>query len=204
MRSRRLPGLPVLSITEGNQLGRVRRPVVDPKNRSVVAFVVATAALGGRRLLPISAVHALGSHAVTVHRTDALQPVSGDEALERLVREGQARVIGTPVVTKSGTLVGTVQDYEIGRQGEIEALYLSQSVWRTLAGGEVCIPGQMVIALGRDAAIVADEALSLRPSKQEQRETAAGPSARLPLLRRGAAAGEGAAISGQPPSKERE
>lgn len=205
MRSKRLPGLPVLSISEGNQLGRVRRPVVDPKSQSVVAFIVSTAAVGGRRLLPMSAVHALGTHAVTVHRADALQPVSGDEALERLLKEEHAKVIGTPVVSKSGTLVGTVQDYEIGRQGEIEALYASQSLWRTLAGGELCVPGQMVIALGRDAAIVADEVLSLFQPKEERGGASEGRSPRLAFLRRGGhTGGEGAAIKEPPPPTERE
>lgn len=168
MRSKRLPGLPILCITTGNQLGRVRRPIVDPQSKKVVGLSVASSAFGGRKILPIDAVHALGSHAVTVGRTeDLLGPK--EERVASLLAQDRIKVVGTPVITARGVLVGTVQDYEIGEGGRIEQLYVSQNIWKALSGGELKVPGEMLIALGKDAAIVADDLLEhAKPAREPE------------------------------------
>lgn len=157
MRSRRLPGMPVLSLDAGVAVGRIVRGVVDPDRRRVAALLVALPRWWGRRLLPIEAVHAFGGHAVTVGSADALVPLRHDEALARLLYENRIPLIGSPVVTAGGELVGTVRDYEIDRTGAITTLYVAEGMWRALSGREHAVPGSSLLALGKDAVIVTQE-----------------------------------------------
>ncbi len=168
MRSKRLPGLPVICITTGDQLGRVKRAIIDPQAKRVAGLAVAGSTFGGRRVLPINAVHALGSHAVTVAQAEDLRHPK-DEGAAELVARDRVKVVGAPVITARGVLVGTVVDYEIGERGSIDQLYVSQNLWKAIAGGDLSVPGEMLIALGRDAAIVADELLEhVKPARESK------------------------------------
>ena len=178
MRSKRLPGLPVLCISDGNQLGKVRQPVVDPKGRRVVALLVACPGIRARKLLPMATVHSLGSHAVTVRDADELRPPQEFEEMGRLLKEDRVKVLGSPVVTARGTLVGTIADYDIGEDGTIEQVLVTQSLWKALSGTELRVPGEMLMALGKDAAIVADDVLTLVPKSEESKPESAPAAAR--------------------------
>lgn len=159
MRSRHLPGLPVLTLDSGTTIGRINRSVVDPEKKRVAALLVAPPRLWGKRLLPIESVHAFGGHAVTVGSAEALIPVDQDERLTVLLRERRIPLLGSPVVTAGGELVGTVRDYEIDPTGAISYLYVTDGVWRALSGREHKVPGSALLALGRDAVIVTEETL---------------------------------------------
>ena len=161
MRSKRLPGLPVLALDDGARLGRTRRALVDPRRRRVAALVVAQKGWNQHKLLPMERVHALGSHAVTVERADALIPIKEAAEYEHLLKEDRWRVPGAPVITAGGELVGTVRDFEIAGNGAVEALYVARHGMPSLFGKTPAIPGEFIIALGKDAVLVANEAMSL-------------------------------------------
>src|SRR5690606_11515771 len=93
----------------------------------------------------------------------------------------------------------TVQDYEIGGAGAIEALYVTRGLWRALSGGERSLPGAMLVALGPDAAIVADEALSLLAPREEVKRERPGGRFRRAAAPSPAQADAGAASRERPP-----
>lgn len=171
VRSRNLPGLPVLTLSDGNQVGRVQKPVIDPKEKRVAALLLAGPGIKGKRFLPIESVHALGSHAVTIGTVDSLKPLKEDEKLLALLKTERVKVLGSPVVTAGGDLVGSVRDFEIGASGTVKSLYVSQGVWNAVTGHEVAIVGELLIALGRDAVVVADEAFKLVAGRRQEIET---------------------------------
>ena len=54
MRSRHLPGLPVLTLDSGTTIGRINRSVVDPEKKRVAALLVAPLACGASDSCPSS------------------------------------------------------------------------------------------------------------------------------------------------------
>lgn len=170
MRSRRLPGLPVLTLDSGVTIGRIARSVVDPTNKRVAALLVSLSRWWGKRLLPIESVHAFGGHAVTVGSAEALIPIKENEDFAALLYEKRIPLLGSPVVTAGGELVGTVRDYEIDSSGAISTLYVTEGVWRALSGQEHEVPGNALMALGKDAVIVTEETLARLVDKRQDRE----------------------------------
>jgi len=159
LRWRRLPGMPVLALDSGAVIGKVRQAVIDPEERKVAALLVQPARSWVRQFLPMEAVRALGGHAVTVESREALIPVRQDERLWTLLVKKRIALAGSPVITAGGDLVGGVRDYEIGQGGAITRLYVGEGGWRFLTGSEREIPAASLLALGRDAVIVTEEAL---------------------------------------------
>ena len=151
MRSQHLPGLPVLTLDQGATIGHVRRCIVDPERKRVAALLIALPRFWGRRLLPMQSVHAMGSHAVTVPSADVLLPLRHDEKLAALLYEKRIPLIGSPVVTASGELVGTVRDFQLDQTGVISFLYVTGGLWRALSGREARVPASELMALGKDA-----------------------------------------------------
>jgi len=168
MRSRRLPGLAVVTLDGGEQVGRVHRLVIDPKKKRVAALLVSSRGSLRKQLLPIDAVFALGSHAVTVQSREALGPLAGDERAALALKE-RIDLVGAPVITTRGELLGAVRDFEVTDRGEITALYVSGGLLRSLAGREIAVPGELLVALGRDAAVVDERAALLGEAEPERR-----------------------------------
>jgi len=151
--------MPVLALDSGAVIGKVRQAVIDPEERKVAALLVQPARSWVRQFLPMEAVRALGGHAVTVESREALIPVRQDERLWTLRVKKRIALAGSPVITAGGDLVGGVRDYEIGQGGAITHLYVGEGGWRFLTGSEREIPAASLLALGRDAVIVTEEAL---------------------------------------------
>lgn len=161
MRSRRLPGLPVLTLDNATNVGRVKEPLIDGERRRVAALLITTRRGFGKRLLPTEAVHAFGGHAVTIASQEALRPLKSAGELEPLLHGKRIPLLGTPVVTRTGEWAGTVRDYEIRGNGAIESVCVTNGLWRSLSGQEGIIPAELIIAIGFDAVIVNEEALTL-------------------------------------------
>lgn len=175
MRSKRLPGLPVLCITSGEQLGRIRHPIVDPHTRRVAAFVVSSGAFKGGKLLPMDAVHALGTDAVTVRRPEALLSFK-DEQAAPLVQGERIKLLGASIITVRGQFVGSVQDFEVDDEGQINHLYVTRSFWNSISGTQLVVPKEMLVTMGPDALIVAEEVLALTRPKDSRAADEPEPS----------------------------
>lgn len=156
-----MPGLPVLTLDEGAQLGKVKRVIVDPRQKRVAAFIVSQRGWNQQSLLPMSGVYALGSHAVTVDRGDLLIPIREAVEFQELLKGDRVRIVGAPVVTTGGELVGIVRDFEISGSGAVESLFLAKGVLGSVLRRPPIIQGEHVVALGRDAVLVADNVIDM-------------------------------------------
>lgn len=143
MRSRKLPGMPILTLDSGANVGRIKEPIIDAENHRVAAFFAATGRFV-KRLLPIESVHAFGSHAVTVRSQDALLPLKSPGSLESLLQKKRIPLLGTPVVTRLGDFAGTVRDFEIDGRGKITALCVADGLFKSLSGQETSLPGELM------------------------------------------------------------
>lgn len=119
-KSAEILGLPIISITEGRELGMSKTLVIDAKNGQVAAITIEDADwYRGVKLIPYESVIAIGDDAVTITNSENILTLDAASDYEYLLDEN-IRVIGTKAITKSGTIQGTISDVYIGDDGTIE------------------------------------------------------------------------------------
>ena len=150
--------LPVISISEGKQIGTVKDLVIDASQGAVVALVIDDGSWYlGAKLLPFNAITGLGESAVTVEAANILLPVTAIPRLEQLMSAG-VKVIGTRTLTRSGHMGGKVVEISIDETGHISFCEVEENI-----GERIQIPTQQIVTFGKDVLIVSD---SVDPSNR--------------------------------------
>jgi uncharacterized protein YrrD len=147
-------GLPVVTMAEGRQVGKVDDLVVDPERKAVRWLRLHRGGmLGGERLwVSVEAVRGLGEDAVTINaEADARAPADAPEALALV--KARRGIIGNKVITESGEHLGEVRDYEFD-PATFALTFLSVSQARNVVGEVLTIAGDKVVAIGEDAIVV--------------------------------------------------
>lgn len=113
-------GLPVISITEGRELGMSKSLLIDAKNGSIAAITIEDEDwYRGVKLLPYSSVIAIGEDAVTITNSENILTLEDAGDYEAMM-DANIKIIGTKAITKSGTIQGRVVEIYIGDSGQIE------------------------------------------------------------------------------------
>ncbi|MGB9885766.1 MAG: PRC-barrel domain-containing protein [Moorellales bacterium] len=158
-KSRRLLGLPVVSLADGQQLGRIRAPVVDPKTLTVVALMLDPGGLfREHRLVPFKAVRNVGEHAVTVDDANAVKRLSEVPELAPLVRQA-VNLLGARVISEDGRFWGHTEEYLVDATGNIDHFVIHPGSWQALARGKGLLPARAVRAAGPASLVIRAEAV---------------------------------------------
>ena len=113
-------GLPIISITEGRELGMSKTLLIDAKNGKVAAITIADEDwYRGVKLIPYESVIAIGDDAVTITNSENILKLDDAGDYETLLDEN-IRVIGTKAITKTGSIQGKISELFIGDDGTIE------------------------------------------------------------------------------------
>lgn len=113
-------GLPVISITEGRELGMSKTLLIDAKNGAIAAITIEDEDwYRGVKLLPYSSVIAIGEDAVTVTNSENILTLEDAGDYEAMM-DANIKIIGTKAITKSGTIQGKVVELYVGENGKIE------------------------------------------------------------------------------------
>ena len=113
-------GLPVISITEGRELGMSKSLLIDAPNGSIAAITIEDEDwYRGVKLLPYSSVIAIGEDAVTITNSENILTLEDAGDYEAMM-DTNIKIIGTKAITKSGTIQGKVVEIYIGDNGKIE------------------------------------------------------------------------------------
>lgn len=113
-------GLPIISITEGRELGMSKTLLIDAKKGTVAAITIEDEDwYRGVKLIPYESVIAIGDDAITVTSSENILKLADASDYETLLDEN-IRVIGTKAITRSGTIQGNITELFIGDDGKIE------------------------------------------------------------------------------------
>ena len=113
-------GLPVISITEGRELGMSKTLLIDAKNGTIAAITIEDEDwYRGVKLLPYSSVIAIGEDAVSVTILEYLLTLEVAGDFEAML-DAYIKIIGVNAITKSGTIQGKVVEIYVGDNGKIE------------------------------------------------------------------------------------
>ena len=112
-------GLPVISITEGRELGMSKTLLIDAKNGAVAAITIEDDDwYRGVKLIPYDSVIAVGADAITITNSENILTLEDAVDFENLLDEN-VRIIGTKAITKGGTIQGSVSEIYIGDDGKV-------------------------------------------------------------------------------------
>jgi uncharacterized protein YrrD len=129
IKATQLVGRAVIDMEAAQRLGRIKEIIVQQDGQRVAGFVVVHGETivgtgGTRRIIPSSALHSIGPDAITV-RGSAVKERSHD--LSTLPR--MSDVIGHKMVTRSGRLLGSIDDVLInGTDGTIVGYVVGEGV----------------------------------------------------------------------------
>jgi uncharacterized protein YrrD len=154
-----MKGLPVITMAEGKQIGKIDDLVIDPERKAVGWFRVHRGGMiGGERLwVPTAAVHGVGEDAVTINaEADARTPGDAPDALALV--KAKRGVIGSKVLTESGERVGEVRDFEFD-PNTFALTSLSVPPAMNAVGEVLTIPGDKLLTIGENMIVVAADAV---------------------------------------------
>lgn len=149
--STQLKGLPVISISNGQQEGNVQSLIINPE-KGFVDFLTLEQEEWQESIqaIPFKKVIGVGEYAVTIESANSIIDLTQIPIASELASKKIA-IIDTNVITRKGELVGKVTEYQINEEtGEIIGLVLKDQ--------EAVISSDTVITYGKDIIIVKEEA----------------------------------------------
>lgn len=146
-------GLPIISITEGRELGMSKTLLIDAKNGTVAAITIEDEDwYRGVKLIPYESVIAIGDDAVTVTNSENILTLDDAGDYEQLL-DDNIRIIGTKAITKSGSIQGKISELYIGDDGKIEKCEITAPDGTTsdVTADQISIFGKQVTVIDPNA-----------------------------------------------------
>ena len=145
-------GLPVISITEGRELGMSKTLLIDAPNRVVAAITIEDEDwYRGVKLIPYDNVIAVGDDAVTVNHSENILTLDAAGDFETLL-DYNIRVIGTKAITRTGVIQGTITEIFIGKDGSIEKCEITAP-----EGSTSEVTADQVSIFGKEVTVISPE-----------------------------------------------
>ncbi len=118
-KSSEIMGLPVISINEGRELGKVRDLVINPAAKAVSALLIEDRKwFMGAKTCPFSAISGIGQDALTIETSQSVTAALDSPELLDLLAE-EIRIIGSKLLTKTGQLQGKIVDMIVDESGKM-------------------------------------------------------------------------------------
>lgn len=150
MKLQQLKGMPVLSLQEGEILGRVREAIVDTTAGRVVALTLDRRTPGGElQVVATANIRSVGKEAITVEDRSSVVPISRIPRFKELAQKGKP-LRGRAVMTEQGVRLGRVDDAAVDEA----SFRLTAFVLRAFWGRGRVIPMERVRTIGADAVVV--------------------------------------------------
>ncbi|QPA30243.1 PRC-barrel domain-containing protein [Thermaerobacillus caldiproteolyticus] len=171
--SAQIVGLPIISISDGVQIGKVNTLVINPEKGSIDFLTIEQEdAQLSLKAIPFKKVVGIGEFAVTVESENAVIDLAEIPIANQLVNK-QIRIKNTKAMTRKGQLLGEVTEFFVDEEtGEIIGIELHTN------GRQVVLSSEFVLTYGKDILIVnenassslLDEASALTQKEDEQED----------------------------------
>ena len=175
-------GLPVISITEGRELGMSKTLLIDAPNRIVAAITIEDEDwYRGVKLIPYDNVIAVGDDAVTINNSENILTLDAAGDFETLL-DDNIRVIGTKAITRTGVIQGNITEIYIGDDGSIEKCEITapEGSASEVTADQVAIFGKEVTVISPEGDAGKKSDAASAPAAPAVKETVAKPAAAEP------------------------
>lgn len=164
-KSTQISGLPIINISEGNQVGKVKSLVINPDKGSVDFLTIEHEDWQvSVKAIPFKKVVGIGEYAVTIESENAIIDLNEIPIANQLVNK-KIKITNTKIMTRKGELIGEVQEYFVDQDsGHILGMQL------TAGSKQVALSSNSVVTFGKDIIIVKEDAASNFLDSVEQLE----------------------------------
>lgn len=152
-KSTQISGLPIINISDGNQVGKVKSLVINPDKGSVDFLTIEHEDWQvSVKAIPFKKVVGIGEYAVTIESENAVIDLNEIPIANQLVNK-KIKIINTKIMTRKGELIGEVQEYFVDQDsGHILGMQL------TAGSKQVALASDSVVTFGKDIIIVKEDA----------------------------------------------
>lgn len=153
--SRKMQSMPVVSLEDGSQVGKVKNLLLDAAGKKVAGLVLDQKGLfKDSRVVPFDQIQNIGEHAITIDKSTRAERFANLPHLAKLMKE-QVHLIGTQVITEDGNVLGTVEEYYFDScTGKITLLLLGGGNFvGNLLKGRAGLPASALVTLGKSTVI---------------------------------------------------
>lgn len=157
-------GLPIISISDGNEVGRVKSIIVNAE-KGAIDYVVVDSGIQilSARVIPTENILGIGEYALTIEDEGVISDISKIPAAVDLLRR-DVQVKGTKVLTKKGRLIGEIGDIYVDEDAscKIKALEFIADITQKKIR---LIPSDSVITFGKNLIVVQEDVESFLVDK---------------------------------------
>ena len=143
--------LPIISISDGEQLGKVKGLIINPEKFSVDFFTVEEENWQvSVRAIPFRKIIGIGESAMMVEQSDSVIDLNEIPFINQLINK-QVHLIGSQVLTRKGDLLGKISDYFFNDEtGQLDTLLINSE------NQELFFPIENVLSFGKQRVIIND------------------------------------------------
>ncbi|KUP06976.1 photosystem reaction center subunit H [Bacillus coahuilensis m2-6] len=162
-KSAEIKGLPIISIGDGSEIGKVKSLVVNPEKGSIDFLTIEHEV--SVKAIPFKKVVGIGEFAVTVETESAVIDLNEIPIANQLVNK-KIRINETRVMTRKGQLIGEITEYYVDEEnGLILGMDLRSNQ------GDAYLEAKHVLTFGKDIIVVQEDAMNhYKKSATEARE----------------------------------
>jgi uncharacterized protein YrrD len=154
--SKKIAGLPIINLENGELLGKVKGILINPIAHSIGALVLEQKAnlFRDARLIPYGQIENIGESAVTVPNKAAVIKASSSPDLQKLLRHSMP-LIGEKVMTVGGKLLGIIHEYYFDPEdGRLVSIDLEGSFLESIFKGKTSLYCSSIKTIGKQAVII--------------------------------------------------
>jgi len=155
-KSQQIIGLPIISISDGNEVGKVKNIVLNAENGTIDYFVVDSGIqVLSTRVIPTTNVLGIGEYAMTILNPEAISDISRIPSAIDLLQKN-ITVKGTKVLTRKGSLIGETGDIFVDVDNGCSIVGIEYIADITQKKVRI-IPRKSVITFGKTLLVVEDD-----------------------------------------------
>lgn len=156
LKSKEVIGLPVLTLNDGTQVGKITDIIIDNQKRRVVALELSEKSGLFKKTenhIAIEHVYNIGADAVTIENLDFNQEISKEFSNFTI-----SSLVGRKMILEDGTIVGKVGGINFKfPQGEISSISITDNKNSIFGEDKGNVDINRIRAIGKDAIIIYDK-----------------------------------------------
>lgn len=155
-KSKEIIGLPIISISDGTEVGKVKTVIINAE-KGAIDYVVVDSGIQilSAKVIPTEYVLGIGEYALTIENEDAINDISKIPAAIDLLQKN-IQVKGTKVLTKKGRLIGEIGDIYVNEDDNCTIIGLEFIADITQKNVRI-IPRDSIITFGKNLVVVKDD-----------------------------------------------
>jgi uncharacterized protein YrrD len=149
-------GLPIISISDGIEVGKVKSIIINA-DKGAIDYIVVDSGIQilSARVIPTDNVLGIGEYALTIENDNAINDISKIPAAIDLLQKN-IQVKGTKVLTKKGRLIGEIGDIYVDEDECCKIMgveYIADITQKRIR----LIPRKSVITFGKNLVVVSED-----------------------------------------------